>query len=346
MSLVLGIESSCDETSAAVVRGERRVLSNIVASSLAFHRRYGGVVPEAACRAHVEVIWPVVEQALAEAKVRLPELDAIAVTCGPGLVGALLVGVAFAKGLACALDKPLIGVSHLAAHLYAGVMAQRGPVFPCVGLIVSGGHTLLVEARDIDDFVRLGETRDDAAGEAFDKVAKLLGLGYPGGPLIERRALDGEASRVRLPSPGLDDETLDFSFSGLKTAVLYHVRGQPMHNGASVRTVNDVAASFQRVTVEALVRKAIAASLRVKARRLIVGGGVAANQALRQALTRAGRAAGVRVWFPPMALCIDNAAMIAGLGAALFRRGVRSPLSLSVDPGLGLAVQSGGGHRG
>lgn len=334
--LVLGIETSCDETSAAVVENGRRVRSNVIASSLALHRRYGGVVPEIACRAHVESIAPVTHEALARAGVRLDEIDLLAVTRGPGLVGALLVGVTFAQGLRLLTNTPLIGVSHLAAHLYGGFMQEPRLRFPCVGLIVSGGHTVLVHARDAVTFRRLGETVDDAAGEAFDKVAHMLHLGYPGGPRVEARATKGDPTAIRLPHPRMN--RLDFSFSGLKTAVLHEVRRHPR---LPSRYVADVCASFQRVVVAALVQQSLAACRRTRSRWLVVGGGVAANRHLRSELTAACRREGMQAVFPPLSLCLDNAAMVAGLGYAMARRRPstwpvtwKGRAALDVDPNL------------
>jgi len=333
--LVLGIESSCDETAAAVVEQGWRIRSNLVASSVACHQPFGGVVPELACRAHVEVITQIVEQALARADCRLADIDLMAVTAGPGLVGALLVGVSFAHGLALTQRKPLLGVNHLAGHLYAGVMTaceqagQSLQPYPAIGLVASGGHTVLVLMRSPLAFERLGETQDDAAGEAFDKVAKLLCLGYPGGPHIERVAAQGDPSRIRWPHPRLS-QPWDFSFSGLKTAVYYYVRE---HNGTALdpQLTADVAASFQAMTVEILVKKTRQACRTLGVPRLIVGGGVTANSLLRQRLDALAQEDGLRVWIPPRALCIDNAAMIAGLGWAQWQGGRRTPI-VTADP--------------
>lgn len=317
--LILGIETSCDETSAAVVRDGRRILSNVVSSSLEDHRKFGGIIPEIASRRQMELIYPVVDEALSRAGVSLKKISAIAVTQTPGLIGSLLVGVAYARGLAFAMNKPLIEVDHIKAHIYANFLTEGGPAsrasvpeLPAVGLIVSGGHTSLYALRDYTRFQLLGETRDDAAGEAFDKVARLLNLGYPGGPVIDRMARDTDdpAPGIRFTAAELPG-TFDFSFSGVKTAVLYY---QQKHAGEKGYAVAPVVRAFQDSVVGILVRKALAACRKKKARSLLVGGGVAANSALRRELTLAGEAEGVKAFFPPMSLCVDNAAMIAGLG--------------------------------
>ena len=327
--LVLGIETSCDETAAAVVEDGWRVRSNVVSSSLALHQPYGGVVPELACRAHVEIISDVAERALSDAGCSLKDIRLIAVTAGPGLIGALFVGVSFAQGLSLASRLPLIGVNHLAAHLYAGVMAacehagRSIEPFPALGLVVSGGHTLLVRMRSPVDYALVGETQDDAAGEAFDKVAKLLGLGYPGGPAIDRLAREGDAQRIRWPQPRLA-QPFDFSFSGLKTAVYYYLREheQPSRDA---RFTADVAASFQAAIVDILIEKARAALREAGCRRLIVGGGVSANSLLRARLAALAQEEQAELWMPSMMLCIDNAAMVAGVGCAQWQAGLRTP---------------------
>ena len=333
--LVLGIESSCDETAAAVVEDGWRVRSNIVSSSLALHQPHGGVVPELACRAHVEVIGNVVERALREARCALEEIELVAVTAGPGLVGALFVGVSFAQGLAMAHRLPLLGVNHLAAHLYAGIMAdceqqdRLTQPYPALGLVVSGGHTLLVRIQSPLDYEMLGETQDDAAGEAFDKVAKLLGLGYPGGPIIDRLAKQGDARRMRWPRPRLE-APLDFSFSGLKTAVYYYVREHQEAVGQAQFTA-DMAASFQYAVVDALIEKVRAAVRATGITRVIVGGGVSANSLLRAQLAALAVEERVALLIPRVGLCIDNAAMIAGLGWAQWQAGHRTPV-VEADP--------------
>lgn len=307
---VLGIETSCDETAAAVVRDGRKILSNVVASSLKEHQRYGGVIPEVASRRQLEYIQPVVDEALEKAGLALEDMDAFAVTNEPGLIGSLLVGISFARALSAALDKPLVEINHVKAHVYANFLVEEQPRLPAVGLVVSGGHTDLYSVRDFRSFRRIGKTRDDAAGEAFDKVARVLGLGYPGGPVIDRLAKSVPETTVSFKYAALEG-TLDFSFSGVKTAVLYH---RQKHGDKNHYPVAEVARAFQESVVEVLVIKALAACRKLKVRTLLVGGGVAANSALRQHLSAEAKAAGIRVYFPAMELCMDNAAMIAGLG--------------------------------
>lgn len=328
--LVLGIESSCDETGVGIVRG-REVLANVIASSVDEQARYGGVVPEIAARAHLEAIRPTLERALEVAGVGIADLDAISVTAGPGLAGALMVGVGAAKGLAATARKPLYGVNHLVGHVTADQLHAAGeeprPVeLPTVALLVSGGHTSLLLVRDlVDDVEMLGETLDDAAGEAFDKTARLLGLSYPGGPSIDRAALAGDPGAVRFPrgltaAKDRERHRFDFSFSGLKTAVARYVEraeaaGEPVSTG-------DVAASFREAVVDVLVTKALDACAATGVPRLLLGGGVVANRRLRDVATERAAAAGVRLRIPPFDLCTDNGAMIAGLGARLVEAGV------------------------
>ncbi len=307
---VLGFETSCDETAASVVKNGRIVLSNIVVSSLKEHRRYGGVIPEIASRRQMEFIHPVAVQALQEAGLTFGRIDALAVTNRPGLIGSLLVGISFARALSAALDKPLVEIDHIKAHVYANFLTDEQPRLPAVGLVVSGGHTDLYSVRDVRAFRRIGRTRDDAAGEAFDKVARVLGLGYPGGPVIDRLAKNVQRTDVSFKYAALEG-TLDFSFSGVKTAVLYH---RQKHGNKDHYPVAEVARAFQESVVEILVIKALAACRKLKARTLLVGGGVAANSALRQRLPEEASKEEIQVYFPAMALCMDNAAMIAGLG--------------------------------
>ena len=328
-TMVLAIETSCDETSAAVVLGGRDVLSNVVSSQIDLHARYGGVVPEIASRAHLELVLPMVDEALSVAGVPPDRIDAIAATRGPGLVGALLVGVSAAKGLAYAWGKPFVGVNHMEAHLYASLLEDPTLERPIVVLLVSGGHTMLVAMDDHASYRRLGATIDDAAGEAFDKVARFLGLGYPGGPAIDRLAVDGDPAAIAFPR-ALRDDGLDFSFSGLKTAVVNHVRRNP-----DVATA-DVAASFQEAVVDVLVTKALRAAAAEHAPSLAIGGGVAANSSLRSRIASAGAAAGHRVFVPSRAMCTDNAAMIGAAGWHRLRRDGPSPLSTGADPNLRL----------
>ncbi len=332
--IVLGIETSCDETAAAVLDGGRKILSSVVAAQDDVHAPYGGVVPELASRRHLEVIVPVIRRALAEAGMGLPDLDGIAVTQGPGLVGSLLVGCSAAKALSWAHGTPLVGVNHLEGHIYSAFLDERAPEHPFLALVVSGGHTALYVVETPRRYARVGQTRDDAAGEAFDKVAKLLGLGYPGGPAIELAAQGGNATAIRFPTASMSDGAPDFSFSGIKTAVSLHVR----KSGAlSPAQVADVAASFQATVVKTLVRKSLRAGQRLGIRRLVLTGGVAANTALRQAL---GAECGERGWelfIPSRALCTDNAAMIAAAGHDRLEAGERAPLTMNADPGMALA---------
>lgn len=328
----LGIETSCDETSAAVVADGRDILSNVVQSQIDVHRAFGGVVPEVACRVHVEAILPVVNKAFSDARVALADLDAVAVTHAPGLVGALLVGVSMAKALALGARKPLVGVDHLHGHMYSNKLAFPELEFPCVNLVVSGGHTSLYLSRNAIEHELLGSTSDDAAGEAFDKVAKILGLGFPGGPIVDRIAKGRDPDRVRFKRT--IPEGLDFSFSGIKTAVLYHVRGQDAKTprALSDEEKGDIAASFQEAVVDVLVHQALRACETTGVRRLAVGGGVACNSRLREKMKAEGAKRGVATYFPPPKFCTDNAAMIAGIAYPLFLSGAIADLSLDVVP--------------
>ena len=327
--LILGIETSCDETAVSVVENGQRVLSNVVSSSLHLHKRYGGVIPEIATRYHVELINYVLEQALAEAKVSLKDIDLVACVYGPGLVGALLIGLSLAKSLSLALPVPLVGINHIQAHLYAPFLGRKRPGFPFVGMVVSGGHTNLFYIKDYLHWQVLGRTRDDAAGEAFDKVAKILKLGYPGGPVIEKKAKRGDKDKIKFPRSYLEKGSLDFSFSGLKTAVLYYTKDKHPNT-----TLGDVAASFQEAVVDVLVDKAIAACRVKKVKEFVAGGGVIANKRLQGILTQKLAKGGINVYFPEQALCQDNAAMVAGLGYQLHKRGVVSDLNVEVEPNL------------
>ena len=331
-TLILGIESSCDETAAAVVAGGRRVLSNIIASQVDLHKKYGGVVPEIASRKHLEAVLPTIEEALATAGVTLQQIDAIAVTHGPGLVGALLVGLSAAKALAFATEKPLVGVNHLHGHIAANFLVENPPEFPLVCLVVSGGHTDLIYMEGHHHMELLGRTRDDAAGEAFDKVARSVGLGYPGGPQVEKLATQGDPTAVPLPHARTEGP-YDFSFSGLKTAVLqYAQRTGPLNDQQRA----DLAASFQRAVTGVLADKTLKAARAKGVRQVILAGGVAANGALRQAMREALEPHGIRLGYPAPVLCTDNAAMIAAAGHYLFEAGVRSELDLNAVPSLGL----------
>ncbi|HZP36651.1 MAG TPA: tRNA (adenosine(37)-N6)-threonylcarbamoyltransferase complex transferase subunit TsaD [Methylomirabilota bacterium] len=332
--IVLGIETSCDETSAAVVDGGRKVLSNVVASQDDVHAPYGGVVPELASRRHLEVLVPVVRRALDGSGIALGDVDGFAVTYGPGLVGSLLIGCSAAKALAYACRRPLVGVNHLEGHIYASFLEGEPPAFPFLALVVSGGHTALYLAREPRRYQRIGQTRDDAAGEAFDKVAKLLGLGFPGGPAVERIARTGDPRAITFPTANMTDGAPDFSFSGIKTAVSLHVRrAGPL----APRQVADVAASFQATVVKMLVRKTIRAALRFGVRRLVLTGGVAANTALREGLEAECRERGFALHVPSRRLCTDNAAMIAAAGHDRLEAGERAPLNLNAVPDLVLA---------
>jgi len=326
---LLGIETSCDETAAAVVREGTDVLSSVVSSQVDLHARFGGVVPEVASRAHVELLTPVVAEALVEAGLQGPEVDAVACTVGPGLVGSLLVGISAAKALALVWDVPFVGVNHLEAHVYAAFLEEPDLPLPLVVLLVSGGHTMLVEFRDHGRYRVLGGTVDDAAGEAFDKVARFLGLGYPGGPAIDREAMHGDPAAIPFPRPMLESG-LDFSFSGLKTAVINHVRAHP-----DVSTP-DVAASFQAAVVEVLVAKARRAAAGVGATGLCLAGGVAANSLLRERWLDVCTEDDLRCFLPSRSLCTDNAAMVAAAGWWRLRSDGPTPLDVGAAPNLKL----------
>ena len=338
---ILGIETSCDETAAAVVEDGTRILSSIVSSQAAIHAPFGGVVPELASRHHIENICPVISSAMAEAAIEYAALDAVAVTQGPGLVGSLLVGVQAAKGLAYVHGKPLVPVHHVAGHLQAPFLAHGGAVrLPALALVVSGGHTSLFEVPAEGEFHLLGRTRDDAAGEAFDKVAKLLGLGYPGGPVIDRLAQGADDRAVEFTVARIKDGKADFSFSGIKTAVLHHVRKNgiaPVSDPARVPDeVKNLVASFQRAVVTALVRRLRRAAEERSPASLILTGGVAANSLLRREAARAAQELGRPLFAPPIALSTDNAAMIAAAGEVAFRKGVRAGWDLDAEPHLPL----------
>jgi N6-L-threonylcarbamoyladenine synthase len=339
---ILGIETSCDETAVALVRDGVLIEANVVSSQTDLHAKYGGVVPEQASRAHLRAILPSLEEALADSRASWDIIDAIAVTHGPGLAGALLVGVNVAKGLAFALGKPLLGINHLEGHVYANWLsaspADGAEPFPLVALIVSGGHSDLVLSDGHSQYRRLGRTRDDAAGEAFDKVARMLGLGFPGGPFIERAAASGDPQRFKFPRAWLEQDTWDFSFSGLKTSVLHAVRDLGLdaeHASPNERRerlpVADLAASFQAAVVDVLASKAARAAHEYGAKALALGGGVAANRAL---LKRVEDLAQLPVLCPPPKLCTDNAAMIASAAYFRFLAGQRDSLTLDVEPGL------------
>ena len=333
-TVILGIETSCDETAAAVLLGPHDVASSVVSTQIDLHARYGGVVPEIASRAHLEMLGPVIDEALDIAGVGSERIDAVAATVGPGLIGALLIGVSTAKALSLAWDVPFVGVNHMEAHLYAAFLEQPDLELPLVVLLVSGGHTMLVEMRGHGDYRILGSTIDDAAGEAFDKVARFLGLGYPGGPAIDALARQGDPSAIAFPRAMLHDG-LDFSFSGLKTAVLHHVRDHPEVSSA------DVAVAFQAAVVDVLVAKAIRAAESVGARALALGGGVAANSLLRERFVTAGTDRGWTTFVPSRAMCTDNAAMIASAGWHRLRSDGPTSLDVGAFPGLRLPQRDG-----
>lgn len=333
--LILGIESSCDETAAAVVRDGREIVSSVIASQIELHRPWGGVVPELASREHLKKIEPVVGEALERAGVKLSDIDAIAVTQGPGLIGSLLVGVCYAKSLAYALDIPFIGVNHIEGHVYSVVFENPAVKYPALALIVSGGHTNIFYLPEEGKYKVVSRTRDDAAGEAFDKVAKMLGLGYPGGPVIEKIALEGNATKVKFPQAKISDGKPDLSFSGLKTAVARYIREnkiEPTVNGeVPSRAIKDLSASFQKAVVHSLVStmEKLAADLSPKT--LIVAGGVACNLALREASEAAAARLRIPVYFPSRHLSTDNAAMIAAAGYFHLKNGDRGDLAMTAD---------------
>lgn len=330
---ILGIESSCDETAAAVVKNGRQVLSNIIASQIMVHRKFGGVVPEIASRKHVEQVLPVIDAALAQAGVALADIDAVAVTYGPGLVGALLVGLSAAKSLAWAAGKPLIGVNHLEGHVFANFLTDPDLEPPFLALVVSGGHTALLKVTGYNSFELLGQTRDDAAGEAFDKIARVMGMPYPGGPEIEKLARTGNSQAIEFPRAMLDNP-YEFSFSGLKSAVINYLHneeqaGRPVHKA-------DVAASFQEAVTDVLVQKSVAALEAAELKDIVLAGGVSANQVLQDKLAAAAHRVGARLVHPEKILCTDNAVMIACRGYYQFMDGEASGLDLNADPSLKL----------
>jgi N6-L-threonylcarbamoyladenine synthase len=337
--LILGVETSCDETAAAVLRG-RAILSNVVASQVAIHKEYGGVVPELASRHHLERIDAVIDLALRRSGAGLDDLDAVAVTCGPGLVGSLLVGLQAAKAIAYVRGIPLLAVNHLEGHLRSVWLEHGDPPLPSLGLVASGGHTSLYLQPDADRVVTVARTRDDAAGEAFDKVARLVGLGYPGGPVVDRLARDGDPRAVPLSRPRMSDGSLDLSFSGFKTAVLRHAQARglarPFPAGEPGRETRDLLASFQSAVVEFMVDRVMAIARREGARSIGLSGGVACNSLLRARLSAEARAAGLPCYAVSPALAVDNAAMIAEVGRRKLLRGEIAGLDQNADPGLEL----------
>ena len=327
--LCLGIETSCDETAASVVRDGRIALSDVVSTQIDIHRRWGGVIPELASRNHVIQVMPVIHEAMTRAQVSLEELDVIAVTSGPGLQGALLVGLQVAKSLSLALNKPLVGINHLEGHLLAIRLAADAPEPPFLGLVVSGGHTTLYEVPAFGTYKKLGTTRDDAAGEAYDKVARLLGLPYPGGQPIDELAQKGDPKAIAFPRALKNNEILDWSFSGLKTSVLHHIQTHGVPEGQALA---DLCASFQEAVADALTKKVMLGAKKARATQLVLCGGVAANSRLRALAQERADEAGLKLYLPPKRLCTDNGAMIAVAGAEAFKRGVRSDFSLNADP--------------
>ena len=328
---ILAIESSCDETSAAVVLNGREILSNVIASQISTHEQYGGVVPEVASRMHIEAISGVVEEALLKANITLEKIDAIGVTYGPGLVGALLVGLQFAKGLAFASKKPLVGVNHIEGHICANYIQHKDLKPPFISLVVSGGHTFIVHVKDYGIYEVIGQTRDDAAGEAYDKVARALGLGYPGGPKIDKLAKEGNPKAITFPKANFHEETLDFSFSGVKSAVLNYLNKCNMQNIEINKA--DVAASFQQAVVDVLKDNVLLTCKKKNIDTIAIAGGVASNSTLRETLINEAGKKGIKVLFPTPILCTDNAAMI---GYFNFINGKVNDLNLNAKPNLKL----------
>lgn len=331
---ILAIETSCDETSAAVVVNGREVLSNIIASQIDIHVKFGGVVPEVASRKHIEAISVVVDEALKSANTTLQDIDAVAVTYGPGLVGALLVGMQYAKSLAYSIGKPLVGVNHIEGHISANFIEYKDLEPPFVCLVVSGGHSFIVYMKDYGKFEVIGQTRDDAAGEAYDKIARAIGLGYPGGPKIDKLAKEGNARAIKFPRANFHDDSLDFSFSGLKSAVLNYLNKMEM-TGQEVNKA-DVAASFQKALIDVLVDNAIKTCKNKGVDKIAIAGGVASNTALRSSMIEEGSKLGIKVLFPSPVLCTDNAAMIGSAAYFEFINGRTSGLDLNAIPNLKL----------
>lgn len=332
--IVLAIETSCDETSAAVLRDGREVLSNVISSQIDIHRRFGGVVPEIASRKHIESINNIVQEALDKAGVTFQDIELIAVTRGPGLVGALLVGLSTAKALAYGLDIPLIGVNHIQGHVCANFIDHKELEPPFTGLIVSGGHSYLIQANGYTDYELVGRTRDDAAGEAFDKVARAIGLPYPGGPHIDNLAKTGNVDAIHFPRVIIDENTYDFSFSGLKTAVLNYLNQAQQKNESL--PIEDIAASFQQSVLDVLVDKTFRLAKERKSDKIVIAGGVAANEGLRNMMEKRGSKEGIKIYYPSRILCTDNAAMIGSAGYYNYISGERSDLGISVMPNLEL----------
>jgi N6-L-threonylcarbamoyladenine synthase len=334
--LILGIDTSCDDTSASVVENGETIISNIISSQTEIHKKYGGIVPELASRRHIEMLWPVVDEALKTAGVQFKDLSGIAVCYGPGLIGSLLVGCSFAKAVCYTREIPLIAVNHLEGHVFASFLEEPRPEFPFIALIVSGGHTSLYKVECFGKYTELGRTRDDAAGEAYDKVSKLLGLGYPGGPVIDKLAKDGNPEAIDFPRAYLP-ESLDFSFSGLKTAVLNYVRRSSVKaDVSSDSTLSDIAASFQAAVVDVLVRKTEWAIKKTWTKRVVMSGGVAANSELRRRMKEMGEERNAEIFMPSISLCTDNAAMIAAAGYHHLKAGQIAGLDLNPKAYLSL----------
>jgi len=323
---IMGVETSCDETSVSIVKNGKEILSNEVSSSLEFHKKYGGVIPEIASRKQLETIAGVAKAAIQDARIQLKDIGLISVTSGPGLLGSLLIGISFAKSVSLSLNVPLLGVDHVYSHIYANFLNGQKIKLPFVALVVSGGHTSLFLVKDFHRIETLGETQDDACGEAFDKVAKILGLGYPGGPLIEKLAKRGNPKKIKFNCSNTKS-VLDFSFSGIKTAVLYYVKGRKI----TITEKKDIAASFQESVINTLIHKSFEACRLDGINRLVVGGGVALNCKLREKFLAAAEDANIKCYFPHKSLCMDNAAMVAGLGYQLFKKGFSSGLDLTAQ---------------
>lgn len=332
--LTLAIETSCDETAAAVIKNGREVLSNIISSQIDVHKKFGGVVPEIASRKHIEIINNIIQQALDEADIGFSDVDLIGVTRGPGLVGALLVGISSAKALAYGLKKPIVGVNHIEGHICANYLIHPNlkPPFTC--LVVSGGHSYLLQANGYTDYELIGRTRDDAAGEAFDKVARSLGIGYPGGPVIDKLSQKGNPKAINFPRIFLEKDSYDFSFSGLKTAVLNHLNNEKQKGREII--IEDVAASFQQAVVDVLVDKTLRLAIEQESEKIVIAGGVASNKGLRDALKKRGKEEGIEIFYPSRILCTDNAAMVGSAAYFNYIEGKTSDLDFTVEPNLGL----------
>jgi len=329
MTLILGIETSCDETAAAVIEDGARLPSNVIASQDDIHSRYGGIVPELACRRHIECIIPVIERALEDAGVELGDLDGISVTKGPGLIGSILIGVSAAKSLAFTMDIPFIGVNHIEGHLNAVFLEETAPEYPHIALITTGGHTLLFLVTKFGEYKLLGRTRDDAAGEAFDKVAKMLSFPQPGGPFIDRASAKGDPEAIAFPRGMIKNKNFDFSFSGLKTAVMLHIK-KTGPDSLTEEDKNDIAASFQQAVIDTLVAKTLMAVDKYKTPSLVVAGGVAANSLLRKTFLQESQKKGLKIFFPSPKFCTDNAAMIAYVGYKRLSMGERNGFNMEV----------------